>query len=519
MKEGEYKGIITGSDEAFSIIRVEKTGGGKYDNYDDYLNDIKKQNGLQPVSSYLENVVGSTNSFLSDVLSVPAAHAENGDGMCAGNFLGSKFQVLGKWADGTYSNNVNVHLIEQKVDSSQPIACPPQDFWRQTSRDGWISFYGFCTYIAHIHIYPLNGTNLSGVYVDTTDINPGGSQGSWPGYFDEYINNSAEYYFKLTAYNSVRSVNIHVVLRETQPENSTLSPSTSVTTPTSGGVAGATVNSNAIWTAAALAGTQASDRPVTAKANVDYKGTTTKFTHSVKNTGPTAVSTNKTFYQLNSIGHTRPAQDSAFGSLAVGAVHQATTTATFTAADVGTPLCRLTAVGPYKTGVPHIVYSNSVCVLPVSPWAVKPATTIPAAQYQEKSPKNNPGTKVKVPTGPTVTFNHTITSNDRVLKDDSGKNVPITGKVYYYLRGGIETGIPDMAKMQEINVQTISRAIGATDTFFNFSSTIKVKDLEYGNKNSQQGFTVCQFVRSDKSGRGLYASKDSTPQCIYVPCE
>jgi hypothetical protein len=244
-------------------------------------------------------------------------------------------------------------------------------------------------------------------------------------------------------------------------------------------------------------------------------GDTVTFKHTLKKNTPSgaggyARSPDVKYYTSgkDTGGNGSSASPLGTASVALGASKTVTRTYKTTTSDGGKQVCNKLVYSPVSsssTGWGTNPSATQACADVYLPWEILPTTAVSGTTTKAGG--------VKVPTGSSVTFTHTVKNNGQKVVDDSDNPVKVKVTVYQYVRGGTETGIPtESAKRQILYEAKDLTSADATWTLLNNKSfTLNKADL-------QPGKTYCQFVRSDKSKRGSSNTVDSTPACVYIPC-
>lgn len=244
-------------------------------------------------------------------------------------------------------------------------------------------------------------------------------------------------------------------------------------------------------------------------------GDTVTFKHTLKKNTPSgaggyAKSPDVKYYTSgkDTGGNGSSASPLGTASVALGASKTVTRTYKTTTSDGGKQVCNKLVYSPVSsssTGWGTNPSATQACADVYLPWEILPTTAVSGTTTKAGG--------VKVPTGSSVTFTHTVKNNGQKVVDDSDNPVKVKVTVYQYVRGGTETGIPtESAKRQILYEAKDLTSADATWTLLNNKSfTLNKADL-------QPGKTYCQFVRSDKSKRGSSNTVDSTPACVYIPC-
>jgi len=281
-------------------------------------------------------------------------------------------------------------------------------------------------------------------------------------------------------------------------------------------------------------------KPTVSKSTkVDYKVDTVTYAHQVKNTGPKEVPANK----MTIMGGTGTVDDmtESYNSGKIsGALNSGNTTGdsrktTLYPASATLPASNSTHPNPQKMSSAGVgkgkyckrtyakpksnlskststVRSDNTCIDVISPWTIAVSSSSPTTDRGEeclKDSKSRPNCD--------LTFKHTVQeSNGRVVKDDDGNNVKVTATVYQYVNDGNSEAKPSSSYWTAVNSAGGSVAtIGENGYIIGSASGGKANVLSV--TENHVGKTVCQFVRSDWSGRGSHSNQDSTPACIYIP--
>jgi hypothetical protein len=163
--------------------------------------------------------------------------------------------------------------------------------------------------------------------------------------------------------------------------------------------------------------------------------------------------------------------------------------------DVGQNICRRATFKPQS-------YSNSngwgtsgwSCVRVISKWTVTPSTTI-----------NGKTGTINIQPAKTTNFAHSLTGNNHVLKDTSGKDVAVKGTVS-------QTGLPNNTDpLGSVNSLTASNTDGK------YGNATGTNSFTIAQNGDEIGKTICQALTVDKQQWDNQKAKAGDVACAHIP--
>ncbi|MCL1929583.1 hypothetical protein FWF93_00295 [Candidatus Saccharibacteria bacterium] len=231
---------------------------------------------------------------------------------------------------------------------------------------------------------------------------------------------------------------------------------------------------------------------------VSYR-TTLNFKHTLKNNGSSSSGLKKTDYWTTGKGANSTKKSSgALGPKATKLVENYNSYTT-TASDIGqNTVCQTLNFSP-KAHNSTGTGKSEACASVYSPWTVSATTTI-------NSNLAKPGDN--------ISFTHKLSNNDRVVKDDKGNWVTVTGTIK-----GAETNTVGSL------VNTTIPFAGPNTSFMFTTTTGNGESISNSVPNSfivsadgaEVGKKYCQYVSVDKPARNNTTAASGAAACVSVP--